>query len=78
VDAFVIKEREMVEIIRTKKTVTKTVTHAKHAAEVAKGKVKTATGKAIGNKTLEVKGQLDEVKGRAKQAGQHVKESLEK
>jgi uncharacterized protein YjbJ (UPF0337 family) len=67
----------MVESNRTKKTVAKAATHAKHSAEVAKGKVKTAAGKATGNKTLEVKGQLDRVKGRAKQAGQRIKESLE-
>jgi uncharacterized protein YjbJ (UPF0337 family) len=68
---------KMVETSRTKKSATKAATHAKHAAEVAKGKVKTAAGMATGNKTLEVKGQLDKVKGRAKQAGQRIKESLE-
>jgi len=67
----------MVESNRAKKTAAKAATHAKHAAEVAKGSVKTAAGKATGNKTLEVKGQLDKVKGRAKQAGQRIKESLD-
>jgi uncharacterized protein YjbJ (UPF0337 family) len=68
---------KMAEVSRTKNTAVKAATHAKHTAEVTKGKVKTAAGKTAGNKTLEVKGQLDKVKGRAKRAGQRIKESLE-
>jgi uncharacterized protein YjbJ (UPF0337 family) len=48
-----------------KKSVKKTANakaHAKNGAQAAKGKVKTATGKATGNKKLEVKGQLDKAR----------------
>ena len=51
--------------------------HVKNAAEVAKGKVKTATGKATGDKRVEVKGRLDQAKAKAKQAGQRIKEAIE-
>jgi len=65
----------MAESNRTKRTVSETTTHVKNAAETTKGKVKAVTGKALGNRKLQVKGTLEEVKGKAKQAGQRVKES---
>jgi uncharacterized protein YjbJ (UPF0337 family) len=65
-----------------KKKVTKSVgtatTHAKNAAEVAKGKVKATTGKVVGDHRLQAEGKIDEAKGRVKQAGQKVKESFKK
>jgi uncharacterized protein YjbJ (UPF0337 family) len=65
-----------------KKKVTKSVgtatTHAKNAAEVAKGKVKATTGKVVGDRRLQAEGKIDEAKGRVKQAGQKVKETLKK
>ena len=42
------------------------------------GKAKSAAGKVVGNRGLEAEGALDEVKGRAKQAGQKVKETFKK
>ncbi|HWD94996.1 MAG TPA: CsbD family protein [Acidimicrobiales bacterium] len=59
-----------------KRTVAKATTHTKNAAEVAKGRVKAAAGKTTGNRRLQAEGKLDEIKGRAKKAGQRVKESL--
>ncbi len=49
----------------------------KNATHVAKGKVKTAAGKATGNKKLEVKGQFETVNAKAKRAGQRLKEALD-
>jgi uncharacterized protein YjbJ (UPF0337 family) len=71
------KGNEMVETKGTKRTVSEKKTHVKNAAETTKGKVKAATGKALGDRKLQAKGKLGEVKGKAKQAGQRVKESLE-
>ncbi|MGW6914171.1 CsbD family protein [Kitasatospora sp. NPDC054939] len=48
----------------------------KHTAETAKGKVKEATGKAVGNESLVVKGKAEQVKGNAAQAGQKMKDTL--
>ena len=47
-------------------------------AQEAKGKVKTATGKAIDDPTLEAEGKADEVKGDLKQAGEKVKDAVRK
>jgi len=41
-------------------------------------KVKSTTGKVVGDRRLQAGGKIDEVKGRAKQAGQKVKETLKK
>ena len=51
---------------------------AKNAAQIAKGKVKEATGKHLGNEDLEAEGQLDQVKGNLKQAGEKVKDAFKK
>jgi uncharacterized protein YjbJ (UPF0337 family) len=68
----------MVDNRKVKKSVGSAATHAKNAAEVAKGKVKSTTGKAVGDHRLQAEGKIDEAKGRVKQAGQKVKESLKK
>jgi len=60
------------------RSVAKASTHAKNAAGVAKGRVKAAAGKTTGNRRLQTEGKIEEIKGRAKQAGQRVKESLQK
>jgi uncharacterized protein YjbJ (UPF0337 family) len=67
----------MAEPRTTKRTTSEKKTHVKNDAETTKGKVKAATGKALGNRKLQAKGKLEEVKGKAKQAGQRVKESLD-
>jgi uncharacterized protein YjbJ (UPF0337 family) len=47
-------------------------------AQVAKGKVKEAAGKAVDDPTLEAEGKADEVKGDLKQAGEKVKDAVRK
>jgi uncharacterized protein YjbJ (UPF0337 family) len=42
----------------------------------AKGKAKTVTGAATGNKRLEIEGHLDQAKGKAKTALKDVKKSV--
>jgi uncharacterized protein YjbJ (UPF0337 family) len=66
----------MAESKRSNTSASDTAAHVKNAAEVAKGKVKSATGKTLGNKKLHAEGQVDKIKGKAKQAGQAVKETL--
>jgi uncharacterized protein YjbJ (UPF0337 family) len=51
---------------------------AEDKAQVAKGKVKKVTGKAIDDPTLEAEGKADEVKGELKQAGEKVKDAVRK
>jgi uncharacterized protein YjbJ (UPF0337 family) len=51
---------------------------AKNVAQVAKGKVKEATGREIGDEDLEDEGKLDQVKGNLKQAGEKVKDAFKK
>ena len=60
-----------------KRSVTKATTHPKNAAEVAKGRVKAVAGKTTGNRRVQAAGKIEEIKGRAKQAGQRIKESLD-
>ncbi|KJS61455.1 CsbD family protein [Streptomyces rubellomurinus] len=47
-----------------------------HAAETAKGKVKEAAGKAVGNERLAAKGKGEQVKGDLSQAGQKAKDAF--
>lgn len=68
----------MVDKKKIQKTTKNTTAHVKNAAQVAKGQAKVTSGKALGDRKLETKGQLDKAKGRAKQAGQSVKESIKK
>lgn len=51
---------------------------AKDKAQAARGKVKKATGKALGDPILEGKGKADEAKGNLKQAGEKVKDAARK
>jgi uncharacterized protein YjbJ (UPF0337 family) len=51
---------------------------AKNAAQIAKGKVKEAAGKGIGNEKLETEGQDDQMEGNLKQAGEKVKDAFKK
>jgi uncharacterized protein YjbJ (UPF0337 family) len=68
----------MVDKKKVQKSVGTATTHAKNAAQVAKGKVKSTTGKVVGDHRLQAEGKIDEAKGRVKQAGQKVKETLKK
>lgn len=54
------------------------VDKAKHKAEEALGKGKQATGEATGDKDLERDGQVDQGKADVKQAGDKVKDAVEK
>lgn len=49
---------------------------AKNIAKTTKGKVKEATGKAVGNESLEAKGKGEQALGDAKQAGQKAKDTF--
>jgi uncharacterized protein YjbJ (UPF0337 family) len=51
---------------------------AKDKAQAAKGKVKKAAGKAMGDPVLESKGKADQVKGDLKLAGEKVKDAAKK
>jgi uncharacterized protein YjbJ (UPF0337 family) len=51
---------------------------AKDKAQAAKGKVKKAAGKAMGDPVLEGKGKADQVKGDLKLAGEKVKDAAKK
>jgi uncharacterized protein YjbJ (UPF0337 family) len=55
-----------------------TVDKAKDKAQVAKGKTKSAAGRASGNKKLEREGKADQVSGNLKQAGEKVKDAATK
>jgi uncharacterized protein YjbJ (UPF0337 family) len=50
----------------------------KDKAQVAKGKIKEATGKATGNRSLEAKGKGNKASGNLKQAGEKVKDAVGK
>jgi uncharacterized protein YjbJ (UPF0337 family) len=43
-----------------------------------KGKIKKATGKAVGNPRLEAEGRADQTAGNLKQAGEKVKDAFKK
>ena len=51
---------------------------AKDKAQVAKGKIKESTGKAIDDPELEGEGKADRVTGNLKQAGEKVKDAVKK
>ncbi|HVA53069.1 MAG TPA: CsbD family protein [Acidimicrobiales bacterium] len=50
---------------------------ARNTVQVAKGKVKEATGRTIGDESLEASGRTDQMKGNLKQAGEKVKDALQ-
>jgi uncharacterized protein YjbJ (UPF0337 family) len=49
---------------------------AKNMAQVAKGKVKESVGKTTGDRQLEVEGNVDQMNGNVKQAGEKVKDAF--
>ena len=48
---------------------------AKDKVQVAKGKLKSAAGRASGDKDLEAEGKADRVRGNLKQAGEKLKDA---
>jgi uncharacterized protein YjbJ (UPF0337 family) len=54
------------------------VDKAKDKAQVAKGHVKEAAGKAAGDPALEAEGKGDKVSGNIKQAGEKVKDAVKR
>lgn len=48
----------------------------KNITQIAKGRVKEATGKYLGDEEMQSEGQMDKVKGNLKQAGEKVKDAL--
>jgi uncharacterized protein YjbJ (UPF0337 family) len=49
---------------------------AKNLAQIGKGKLKEAAGKTTGDHQLESEGDLDQMKGNVKQAGEKVKDAF--
>jgi uncharacterized protein YjbJ (UPF0337 family) len=49
---------------------------AKNLAEIAKGKLKETAGKSSGDSQLEAEGNVDQMRGHVKQAGEKVKDAL--
>ncbi|EQD39639.1 CsbD family protein [mine drainage metagenome] len=49
---------------------------SKNSAQIAKGTIKEATGRVTGNKKLQVDGEIDQMKGHAKQAGEKIRDAL--
>jgi len=49
---------------------------AKNTAEKIKGDIKDKTGRATGDRTMEVEGKGDKVSGSLKNAGENVKDAL--
>jgi uncharacterized protein YjbJ (UPF0337 family) len=49
---------------------------ASNKVQDTKGKVKEAVGSAVGNKDLESKGKLDQMKSELKDAGESVKDAV--
>ncbi len=49
---------------------------AKNLAEIAKGKLKETAGRTTGDTQLEAEGNVDQMKGNVKQAGEKVKDAL--
>jgi uncharacterized protein YjbJ (UPF0337 family) len=54
-----------------------TKNRASNKAQDAKGKIKETVGSAVGNKDLESKGKLDQIKAGLKDAGEDVKDAVE-
>lgn len=48
----------------------------KNVAQIAKGRVKEATGEHLGDEEMQNEGELDQVKGKLKQAGEKVKDAF--
>jgi uncharacterized protein YjbJ (UPF0337 family) len=52
--------------------------HVKGAADKAKGAIKDAAGKAVGNDRLRVEGQMDKMKGEVHKAAGDIKDAAKK
>ena len=48
----------------------------RNATQIAKGKLKESAGKATGNGQLQADGNVDQMKGNIKQAGEKVKDAF--
>jgi uncharacterized protein YjbJ (UPF0337 family) len=48
----------------------------KNTTQIAKGKLKESAGKATGNDRLQADGEVDQLKGNIKQAGEKVKDAF--
>lgn len=53
-----------------------TTNRAKNDIQRAKGKVKEAAGSVTGNRRLQRKGKVDQTKGKAKNLGEKVKDTV--
>jgi len=51
---------------------------ARNMAQIAKGKLKDPAGKTTGDQQLESEGDVDQMKGNVKQAGEKVKDAFTK
>jgi uncharacterized protein YjbJ (UPF0337 family) len=51
---------------------------AKNKAQIAKGKLKETVGRMTGDQQLESEGDVDQMKGNVKQAGEKVKDAFTK
>jgi uncharacterized protein YjbJ (UPF0337 family) len=51
---------------------------AKNVTQIAKGRVKEAAGKRLGDTEMENEGEMDQMKGNLKQAGEKVKDAFKK
>ena len=49
---------------------------ARNRTQEAKGKANEVTGRATGNRDLDAKGRADRKKGKAKQAGENVRDAF--
>jgi uncharacterized protein YjbJ (UPF0337 family) len=63
---------------REKGTTVSASKKAKDKAQAAKGKTKKGAGKALADPVLEGKGKAEEAKGNLKQAGEKVKDAVQK
>ncbi len=52
--------------------------HVKSAAKKAEGTLKEATGKAVGDKSLEVKGKMDKAEGEVRDKVGDAKDAVDK
>jgi uncharacterized protein YjbJ (UPF0337 family) len=54
------------------------VDKSKNNTQIAKGKIKETAGRATENDRLEVDGEIDQIKGHLKQAGEKAKDAFKK
>ncbi len=51
---------------------------AKNVTQIAKGRAKEAAGKRLGDTEMQNEGEMDQMKGNLKQAGEKVKDAFKK